>query len=325
MILHVALQKNIIDNTPQCIQMQLADLGEAELERHESALEFFRHDDKEWFYLDGFIKMITTADHWDLEVTILEPGEELRYEDTANESANHPPAKRQKSTKSRRQKNTELLKVDDAYPYKTLCKITRPIWDKYCSNAIHNVHAAAPDTSQASAVRKPKPRKGRAIVIPRTMVTRLDGTKAKNSLIAGTAGSRDQDVEMVVDSPSTFPSTPSTPVSTTASDNDIRSPAKRPPSGRRGIKSENTSRRRMLYSESGRPMWDAIGYATPSPETYQGSERSNALNTPPMSVPKSRLQEPAPELVRETISTLSRLKALQGRYPGQSAEDVLGT
>lgn len=97
--------------------MQFADLGELHWESYRHWLAFFEYDGSKHFFLDGFIQVVATVDHWELQVTLLEPGEELRWH-TPKTIPDESSTKRRKTANLRRSKNAPDEKFDENYPYR---------------------------------------------------------------------------------------------------------------------------------------------------------------------------------------------------------------
>lgn len=294
----------VADRIAQRFQMQLADLAGVNWESFESALTYHECQGKKWLYLDGYIEMITTEDRWDLQVTILEPGEQLRFEDESEALS------KGSKTSSKRQKRSAHLKFNATYPYKILYRTTRSVWDKFCSNTIRNVHVAAPDTMPEASARRAKPRSKEHVGIKHTMATRSHDIQTNSLTRSGPARSVDGDVANTTVASDVWATSLYASASTTN--------GKRAPSDRRGVKCENSSRKRVVDPRFESTVRDLAENTTPSPSTRQGVEASDGLSTPPSTIEIAR-QEERPQGSASYTSAQSRLAALQTRPHGMSA------
>lgn len=155
------------------------------------------------------------------------------------------------------------------------------------------------------------------------MNTRLTDVQEIDSLPAGLVESGEEaegdEVEEMIRT-----TEPSVGPATNPSDDDIvvaatTKRARSTPSGRMGIKGDHPSKKRMLHPTFGRPIWDASGDATPSPENCRTpKDWYGSFN-----IVKVRQPEQQKDSAGQS-SALSRLRALQKKPPGASAEDVLG-
>lgn len=298
----------------QKIQIQMASLSEADWESHEANIDFFQHDGKRCFYLDAFIEMVTTEDHWDLQVTVLEPGETFRYEE------DEVPTKRRRTTSSKRREHFDC-KLDANYPYKTLFRAKKSIWDKFCSNDIGSGYVAV----SAPAIKIPR-KPHITNYAPPTMRTRQQDLYTQPLTVDESAEDIEEDV--VINTPMNGDVVPS--VVYRSSSNFLRdiaptSSSKRALSGKMGVKAENTRKKREFDDRYWRSKLAGAGSATPTPSTSHGLESVPGLGTSSLDTQKSQQLEQFPGSSVPNLAAL-RLAALHNDNPtGMSAAEYYGS